>query len=75
MDMFDSSRDGGTCTGGDGTCSGMSASVCVVREKPTAFRFLDRPMVVYHHRGKVAWGHHQLRVLAVEFLIVYQGEE
>ena len=32
-----------------------------VREKPTAFRFLDRLMVVYHHRGGVAWEHHQLR--------------
>ena len=28
--------------------------------------------MVYHHRGEVAWEHHQL--LAVEFLVVYQGE-
>ena len=27
VDMFDSSRDGGTCMGGDGTCCGMSAGV------------------------------------------------
>ena len=32
-------------------------------------------MVVYHHRGKVAWVHHQLRVLEVEFRVVYQCEE
>ena len=27
VDMFDSSRDGGTCMGGDGTCCGMPAGV------------------------------------------------
>ena len=32
-------------------------------------------MVVYHHRAEVAWEHHQLRVLAVEFRVVYQCEE
>ena len=28
--------------------------VYLVREKPTAFRVLDRPMVVYHHRGRAS---------------------
>ena len=31
-------------------------------------------LVVYHHRGGVAWEHHQLWMLAVEFRVVYQGE-
>ena len=54
VDMFDSSRDGGTCMGGDGTCCRMSGGLsCGV---------LDRPMVVCHHRGEVAWEHHQLGV-------------
>ena len=44
--------------------------VFLVREKSTAFRVLDGPMVVYHHRVEVAWEHHQSRVLAVD---VYQG--
>ena len=49
--------------------------VYLAREKSTASRVLDRLMVVHHHRGEVAWEHHQLRVLAVEFLVAYPGEE
>ena len=75
MDMFDSSRDGGTCNGGATALAVECLLVYLVREEPTAFRDLDRPTVVYHHRGEVAWEHHQLRVLAVEFLVAYPGEE
>ena len=32
VDMFDSSRDGRTCMGGDGTCYGMSAGVSCAGE-------------------------------------------
>ena len=74
LDMFDSSRDGGTCVGGDVTCCGMSAGVsCSVEIHGVSV--LDGPTVVYHHRGEVAWVPHQLRVWAVEFRVVYQGEE
>ena len=34
----------------------------------------SRQRTLHHHRGEVAWEHTQLRVLAVEFLVVYQGE-
>ena len=45
VDMFDSSRDGGTCMGGDGTCCGMSAGVSGSCDA-NGVSVLDRPLVV-----------------------------
>ena len=55
VDMFVSSRDGGTCMGGNGTCCGMITGVsCSL--KCTVFLVLDRPMMVYLQHEEVAWG-------------------
>ena len=71
--MFDSSRDGETFMGATALAV-ECLLVSRVRENPTASRFLDRPMVVFHHQGEVAWEHRQSMVVAVEFLVGHSGE-
>ena len=71
-----SSNQGGGIDGGMATARTAVEFqlVHLVRDKPTACRVLDRPMLVLRLRIGMACICLQLSALAVEFLVVYPGE-
>ena len=76
VDMFDSSRDGETRIGGDGTnCCGMSAGVSGSQEAHGVIGILTDPWWCVRHGTEGGMGvSSQLWAQAVEFVVVYSGE-